>query len=450
MYHLRPMRNYPLLRAAILLSLILLAPMVSGGDRLSAAPPPEDPSPAVLEGIQREAASAAKKEADGGPVESVRGWLGETVYANDGKPLGKLRDLALDLESGIVALALIERFDAGGANGAEKIEEDMGGQIVPLPPALLMRRAGDNRLRVTVSEERLREVPELPSAAKLPGVERRAITAIYAHFQTPSPWDELRQQLGWGPDTLYGRRFRPGETQELSGRVVKVTTLRPMQGMAPGVQVELMRNGRPVVVQLGPLAYFSQRDIAFQAGQPLTIVAAPVSMDPAPLYIASRVTWNDGSVVLRDEQGNAPWRSWTEADERYGLTSLRGLLPVALVNPQGESLGRVVDFGATSNRVAEAGDRRLRYAVVEYGPPDARLRTAMPLGAIVAGPDQPKWLCELPRQTFAEMPTFAESSWPTAVDRGWIEYIAVRYGSATQAGVRSQTATDAQRQQNPN
>lgn len=63
-------------------------------------------------------------------------------------------------------------------------------------------------------------------------------------------------------------------------------------------------------------------------------------------------------------------------------------------------------------------------------------RVAVPMAAFAKKAESPTWLMDIPADSAILQSTFAAGEWPQEIDRGWIEYIHVKYGSAVLGGVQ--------------
>jgi sporulation protein YlmC with PRC-barrel domain len=103
------------------------------------------------------------------------------------------------------------------------------------------------------------------------------------------------------------------------------------------------------------------------------------------------------------------------------LSQLRG---TPVTDQSGKKIGAIADFGI------EPATSMIAYAAFAASSDDASkagLR-AIPLGAFEAVPGQKSWTIQLPAESITKFKPFEKDAWPTEIERGWTEYIAVRYG----------------------
>ncbi len=99
-------------------------------------------------------------------------------------------------------------------------------------------------------------------------------------------------------------------------------------------------------------------------------------------------------------------------------------------NTKGKSLGTLDDLAIdlTSGIIAYAAVSNPELAKEEHLP--------IPLSAFVVKPDADAWILELPDDILVETPRIPRADWPEKIDRGWVEYVHVRYGQSPFGGVR--------------
>ncbi len=105
--------------------------------------------------------------------------------------------------------------------------------------------------------------------------------------------------------------------------------------------------------------------------------------------------------------------------EKYQLTSLSKLIGQAVQDKSGESLGKIVDVGINDSTGA------IVYCVLQSS--DSQLR-AIPLAAFAASGKSKAWTIDLQREQVLAFGTCDLKRPPQSVERGWQEYVAVKYG----------------------
>jgi sporulation protein YlmC with PRC-barrel domain len=116
--------------------------------------------------------------------------------------------------------------------------------------------------------------------------------------------------------------------------------------------------------------------------------------------------------------------------ENFELTTFSFLKGRTVIDADREVVGHIIDLGIN------ASTGRIVYCVLQTD--DKKLR-AIPLAAFVMEPNTYRWSIELTKPRILAFEPFDESSTPTNIDRGWKEYVAVRYG---RDGLQSQKASN--------
>lgn len=105
--------------------------------------------------------------------------------------------------------------------------------------------------------------------------------------------------------------------------------------------------------------------------------------------------------------------------ERFELTAFRDLQGKKISDTDGDAVGTLTDVGVNER----SGE--IVYCVIKSN--DESLR-AIPLGAFVDRKSKSDWKIELEREQIVLFEPFDKAQPPQAIDRGWQEYVAVRYG----------------------
>ncbi len=115
---------------------------------------------------------------------------------------------------------------------------------------------------------------------------------------------------GWGPGTPYSRMYDPKTAETVSGEVVKVDKIVPLQGMYAGVHLLVKTGKETLSVQLGPEWYLDNQDIHIQSGDKVEVKGSRINFQGKPAIIAAEVRKGDETLRLRDENGFPVWAGW--------------------------------------------------------------------------------------------------------------------------------------------
>jgi hypothetical protein len=121
---------------------------------------------------------------------------------------------------------------------------------------------------------------------------------------------QWRGSGGWGPGAGYGRMYDPSTVETITGEVVSVDYVTPMQGMGRGVHMIVERERGKVDVHLGPAWYVENQDVQIGPKDHVEVKGSRVTLAGAPVMIAAEVRKGDAVMVLRDESGIPRWAGW--------------------------------------------------------------------------------------------------------------------------------------------
>ena len=139
----------------------------------------------------------------------------------------------------------------------------------------------------------------------------------------------------------------------------------------------------------------------------------------------AKTVYDHFGIKERTIEGEKP-----KTSDDYPLTRATSLENVRVNNLMGTKLGHLSGFAVS------ASDGLIVYAALSVTQ-SAQGMQAIPLSAFIVKPSQTEWLLDISEEALAERPGFRKSAWPTAIDRGWSEYVHVLYGRTVFEGVRS-------------
>jgi len=150
-----------------------------------------------------------------GRFEKASKVIGTEVKNEQGERLGKVKDLAVDLENGRIVEVILA---AGGHLG-------IGEEIVAVPPSLFRPDESDKTLRLDASPDKLKTAPRFDYSKWEMSVENGNVQAAYQHFGTEAyfgtdqnaPRHSKYQRLGYvtRASTLLGAAARNQQDEKL-------------------------------------------------------------------------------------------------------------------------------------------------------------------------------------------------------------------------------------------
>jgi sporulation protein YlmC with PRC-barrel domain len=365
-----------------------------------------------------------------GPVHPATSLLGQEVRTDDGYRAGRVSDVALDLDEGHVAALLIAAGDAESPSTSQ----------IAIPWELVQI---DNRgapLQLKLSQSALERAPRLKAGQTLQQATRVWLATVYQHFKLEPYWQPRQQASAWGKTSDYGKLFNPQRMVTVEGKVTDISYLSPLPEMAIGAQLTIETSKGVVKAQLGPLAYLSEQQISFEMEMPVKVEGSEIMLAGNPVVMATTVETGGRRLRLRDADGKVYWREWSEQDASYAPLSLRKLIGTAIHNNRGEDLGKIADFAIATEHGL------LAYVAMTCTCFDdaADKLFPVPLSAFVVRPESRAWRLELPLEVLEGTKPFPVRQWPEKIDRGWVEYVHVRYGRSPFGGVRTQPQAEPQ------
>lgn len=366
---------------------------------------------------------------DSGPVARASSWLGKSVESATGEAIGQVTDLEVDLEEAHLGLVVVRPNGKAAAS-------------VFIPTEALA--AHGDKLALKNSEVSLDKLPKLPAGIDPQHVTRLWASGVYAIFGVEPYWKEQQLTSTWSGESEYGKLYNPQRVRTISGQVESVDNVAPLAGMAVGTQLTITSSEGWSVVLVAPVSYLSRQDVAFRKGETVTVTGSEIKIGERPVLAAAKVTHGDNTLTLRDDQGKVLW-AWNEQRDAYGFTLLTSIVNMPVQNRKGDELGRVEDLAVSVKNAS------IPYAAVACScfPKTAGKLFPIPLGSFVVPQGAKAWTLELPEEVLANTPTFEKGHWPESIDRGWIEYVHVRYGRSSRGGVRSTPQDAATSTSNP-
>jgi hypothetical protein len=121
---------------------------------------------------------------------------------------------------------------------------------------------------------------------------------------------------GWEVGSKYDKLYNPKEQDQIKGDIVKIVTITPLKGMAPGTALILDEGGGDeVTVHLCPESFASGRETGLRRGDWVKIRGAWADVGDETVFIASKVKKDSGfSFKVRLTSDGTPF--WTLPEEQ--------------------------------------------------------------------------------------------------------------------------------------
>jgi sporulation protein YlmC with PRC-barrel domain len=239
----------------------------------------------------------------------------------EGKRIGTIEDLVIDIDTGRIAYAVLE---FGGFMG-------FGDKLFAVPWQSLSSVPAEGIFIVDQSEAKLRKAPGFEKD-NWPDVGDKSwgagIYEFYRHHKPiprittapATPREEIRQRgyrtyPGYTTDpypyssvwdNVYGELFNPGKIETVSGKIVKVRYYDELR------LIIYTNAKKPVLVALGPTDYFEGQNKLLKVGDMVSVTGSMISVDDTPLMIATKIKESNKEMQVRDNEGYPIWMGWKE------------------------------------------------------------------------------------------------------------------------------------------
>ncbi|HCR13260.1 hypothetical protein [Solidesulfovibrio sp.] len=122
---------------------------------------------------------------------------------------------------------------------------------------------------------------------------------------------------GWEKGGEYDKLFDPKEADAFKGRVAKIMEVKPLDGMAPGIalQIEDKKDKTLEIVHLGPKDFVDLGSIGLKEGDQVKVVGAWAEVDGQDILMAVKVK-KDEDVQLKVRRTKDGFPFWSMTPEQ--------------------------------------------------------------------------------------------------------------------------------------
>jgi sporulation protein YlmC with PRC-barrel domain len=237
----------------------------------------------------------------------------------EGKSIGTIDDLVVDIDTGRIVYAVLE---FGGFMGVSD-------KLFAVPWQSLSSVPAEGIFILDQSKAKLEKAPGF-DRDNWPDLGDRSwgagIYEFYRHHlptprisAAPAPPQKQEGQRGYSPypgyatnpypnssvwDNVYGELFNPEKIETISGEIVKVKYYDELR------LIIYTDEKKPVLVALGPIGYFTGQNKVLKPGNTVTVTGSMITVDDTPLMIATMIKEGNEEMQVRDNEGYPIWMGW--------------------------------------------------------------------------------------------------------------------------------------------
>jgi sporulation protein YlmC with PRC-barrel domain len=260
---------------------------------------------------------------EGGHINAFRidKIIGSAVMNLDGKRIGTINDLVIDIDTGNIMYAVLQ---FGGFMG-------FGDKLFAVPWNSLTTVPAEGIFIIDQSKAKLEKAPGFDKN-NWPDVGDRTWGAgIYEfyrhhvpkHLASAAPETSPKQKIhrGYLPyreyanepypypsvwQNIYGNLFNPKKIETVSGEIIRVEYYEEAR------LIIYTDAKKPVLVALGPTGYLDSQPTILRPGTKVTVTGSEAVVDDTPILIAEKIKEGNEELQLRDNEGNPMWIGWKQ------------------------------------------------------------------------------------------------------------------------------------------
>lgn len=114
-----------------------------------------------------------------------------------------------------------------------------------------------------------------------------ALAAVW--FVLPAGAED-KDMGGWEPDGAYNQHYRNSERDRLKGEVIDIVEITPLEGMSPGIALEVRDSyGDRVVVHVAPKFYTDAYPMNLRKGDEVKIKGVWATVNGQDVFLAAKI-----------------------------------------------------------------------------------------------------------------------------------------------------------------
>jgi sporulation protein YlmC with PRC-barrel domain len=247
--------------------------------------------------------------------------IGSPVINLEGKRIGTINDLVIDINTGDIMYAVL---DFGGFLGFDN-------KLFAVPWQSLTSVPAEGIFIIDQSKAKLEKAPGFDKN-NWPDIGDRTWGAgIYDYYRhhvpkqlvagTPKTAPNQKAVAGYEPyrgyatqpypypsvwPNVYEGMFNPQKIVTVSGQILRIENYEETR------LVIYTDAKKPVLVALGPTGFLESQPNILRKGNKVTVTGSMVTVDDTPLLIATKVKEGHKELDLRDNEGHPIWIGWKQ------------------------------------------------------------------------------------------------------------------------------------------
>jgi hypothetical protein len=122
---------------------------------------------------------------------------------------------------------------------------------------------------------------------------------------------------GWGPTTYYARIYNRHALESVSGEVVSVERITPVEGMSCGITIMVETDKETIPIHLGPAWYVDNQDVKIVPGDRVDVKGSRVTLEGKPALMAANMKRGNEALTLREVDGFPLWSNLIDWSDRH-------------------------------------------------------------------------------------------------------------------------------------
>lgn len=142
-------------------------------------------------------------------------------------------------------------------------------------------------------------------------------TTVHSSLAANESWAEENKVWrgeGEGEPTPYALMYNLQTMESITGEVVSVEMITPLQVLSSGVRLLLQTETEMLPIHLGMGWFIENQDLNIAPRDTIEITGSRINFDDKPAIIAAEVRKDNAVLTLRDTSGFPVWTGWRSSE----------------------------------------------------------------------------------------------------------------------------------------